>query len=221
MAKKRIPGSGDAKRHVLHGLLLAESAIAQSQTAASYINKRQWDGADVTYHMLVSAAAVCYGRPFQEGSEFSGVPRNKLCKVEGWTPAPSMPFQRAHDELLKMRHMLVAHFDMTAARSAPSNNPSGRPLDDIDVTFSNSELTAFNIFELTPDPKFFICVEALCRLQRNRLRAFVRELLSTWFGQCPVAGTYRVTETGLVAIGNTDARGRVKPQKGSSEGVGS
>jgi len=93
------------RRKALYKLIIAQSDILAAYTACDFFLKNINSLRDARYEPLFSAIAICYARPFVDNKSLGRLPG---C----WEKFGNKQLQKAHDDLLKARHEVVAHSDM-------------------------------------------------------------------------------------------------------------
>ncbi len=107
---KRQPPLRSHRKRYLYQLLVARSDIGAAHTACDLFLKSVTSLSDDLYYPLFMSVAVCYGRPFTHNEPFGALPTK-------WGKFEDPNHQQRHDSIIKARHELVAHSDMTVRRA--------------------------------------------------------------------------------------------------------
>lgn len=88
----------------LHRLIVAQSDIFAAYHACAFFLQNVKTLKDPLYEPLFLAIVVCYARPFVDSKGFGRLPRQ-------WEHFQDGNLQAAHNDLLRIRHEIVAHSD--------------------------------------------------------------------------------------------------------------
>ncbi|MFQ5714168.1 MAG: hypothetical protein ACE5GU_09060 [Candidatus Scalinduaceae bacterium] len=94
------------RKKELYKLLVARSDITASLEACKLMLKHVDGIGNKLYYPLYAAIVVCYARPFTKNRPYGSLPKR-------WSQFDSEPMKRTHNKLIKARHELIAHSDMT------------------------------------------------------------------------------------------------------------
>jgi hypothetical protein len=107
--KKQPPSRAQRKKN-LYRLLVARSDIGAAHAACELFLKTVTDLSDDLYYPLFTAIVVCYARPFTNNKPFGPLP-------DKWGKFIDPNQQKLHDSLIKTRHELVAHSDLSVRKA--------------------------------------------------------------------------------------------------------
>jgi len=113
---KKQPALRSHKKKNLYRLLVARSDIGAATAASKLFINTVSDLSDKLYYPLFTSIVICYARPFTNNEPYGALP-------EKWSKFENQLWQRRHDSILKARHELVAHSDMSVrkAKIVPQN----------------------------------------------------------------------------------------------------
>ena len=103
---KKQPPSRLQRKKELYKLLIARSDITASLNACKSMLDRVDGMGHELYYPLYSAIVVCYSRPFTNNKPHGALSRK-------WYTFENALNKKTHGELLKARHELIAHSDMS------------------------------------------------------------------------------------------------------------
>lgn len=157
---KRQPPSRLQRKKELYKLLIARSDITASLNACKMmIEVVDGMGHDL-YFPLYSAIVVCYSRPFTNNKPHGSLP-------EKWYSFENKILDNAHKELLRARHELIAHSDMTVkmAMIVPPGVEVGRKSKNPIVSNHIAVQTSLYAYRKL----FFEEAYSLCQFQGSRI----------------------------------------------------
>lgn len=107
---KKQPPSRAQKKKNLYKLLVARSDIHAAHAACELFLKTITDLSDDLYYPLFTAIVVCYARPFTNNKPYGSLP-------DKWGRFIDPDQQKLHDSLIKTRHEIVAHSDLSVLKA--------------------------------------------------------------------------------------------------------
>jgi hypothetical protein len=110
MPKKQPPNRSQVKKN-LYKLMVAQSDIGAAHSAYKLFESNVKELSDKLYQPLFTAIVVCYARPFTNNQPYGALP-------DKWTKFDNPRQQSLHDDLIKARHEIVAHSDMSVRRAS-------------------------------------------------------------------------------------------------------
>lgn len=161
----------DEKRRLLYQLCSARSDVRAATQICTYARDHVTDIRDELWLPLQDALIVSYARPFTRNRPVGPLP-------DQWARFEDPEHQRLHDELVSMRHEIVAHGD--AARRTVVIFPPGT-IPPIGGGPPTSEATV-SVAQARKDPSYFAKVEGLCQDLQARLHVETEALLQELFG---------------------------------------
>lgn len=107
--KKQPPARSQIKKN-LYKLMVAQSDIGSALSAAKLFLGNVKDLRDDLYQPLFTSIVISYARPFTNNQPYGALP-------DKWARFNNEKQQTLHDDLIKARHEIVAHSDMSVRRA--------------------------------------------------------------------------------------------------------
>jgi hypothetical protein len=107
---KDQPASRSQRKKYLYKLMLARSDMNATISACKLMLSTVTGFGHELYYPLYASIIICYARPFTKNKPYGALP-NK------WQRFDSQEGKRTHQKILRARHELVAHSDMTVRKA--------------------------------------------------------------------------------------------------------
>ena len=162
------PPSRLQRKKELYKLVVARSDITASLNACKVMLEKVHGMGHELYYPLYSAIVVCYSRPFTNNKPYGSLAKK-------WYTFEDLLHKKTHKELLKARHELIAHSDMTVkeAMIVPPNVEIGikskKPI------VSNYIIVQTTLYYYPRS--LFENSKSLCLFQRSRISVEIDNLL--------------------------------------------
>jgi len=98
--------SRSKRKQELYKLLVARSDITASLNSCKQMLKKVDGLGHELYHPLYTAIVICYTRPFTKNKPYGALPKK-------WYTFDDNELNEIHEDLMRTRHELIAHSDMT------------------------------------------------------------------------------------------------------------
>lgn len=170
---KNQPPSRSVKKRELYKLLVARSDITASLNSCKQLLEMVDGLGHKLYYPLFTAVVICYARPFTKNKPFGSLP-------EKWYKFNDAMLKEIHEDLLKARHELIAHSDMTVKEAyiIPPGYEMGK---DGEKSIVSEFVAVQTTTEYFPRP-MFEKAHKLCMFQGSRLNEEIDKLVTELYG---------------------------------------